>query len=207
MWAGTGTLVAAVLLAILFALIRIKSAGGKPLPVYGQVADFSLTNQDGQAVSLANLRGHVWVADIIFTRCAGSCPRMSSQMKQLQDALPADSQTKLVSLTTDPTYDTPRILKIYARRFGANPKRWMFLTGTPRQIAHVARDSLKLSAVPKAPSQRQSPNDLFIHSTIFVVIDKEARLRGIFQTTGQGVDARQVEPRILAAVRRLEREG
>ena len=77
------------------------------LPVLGHVADFTLTNQDGQVTTLADLTNHVWVADIIFTRCAGPCPIMTAQMKSLQDALPPASRAKLVTLTTDPDYDTP----------------------------------------------------------------------------------------------------
>lgn len=191
---------------MLFAALKVQTALGRPLPVYGLVADFTLTNQDGRAVSLSDLRGHAWVADIIFTRCAGPCPKMTMQMKQLQQALPSGSQAKLVTLTTDPEYDTPAVLKKYAQLFGADTNRWMFLTGTARQVANLAIDSLKLTAIEKKPEARESPQDLFVHSTIFVIIDKRAQLRGIFQTMGEGIDPGQVQPQILAAIRRLERE-
>ena len=104
-----------------------------PLPVIGQVADFTLTNQDGQITTLASLTNRVWVADIIFTRCASSCPIMTQQMKSLQDALPPDSEAKLVTLTCDPDYDSPAILKRYGEHYGADFQRWMFLTGTPKR--------------------------------------------------------------------------
>lgn len=204
---GLGLTAALLILAFLLATIRMGANLGKPLPVYGQVANFSLTNQDGAAVSLADLRGKVWVADIIFTRCPGPCLKMTRQMSQLQAALPARSGAKLVSLTTDAAYDTPPVLKAYARRFGADFSRWMFLTGTPKQIANLAIDSLKLTALAKGPEERQSPVDLFVHSTILVVIDKHAQLRGIFETTGDNVDPVQTRHDVLAAVRRLERES
>ena len=152
----------------------------------GPVAGFTLMNQDGQVTTLANLSNHVWVADIIFTRCAGSCPIMSKQMKSLQDALPPASQAKLVTLTTDPDFDTPPVLKKYGERFGADSNRWMFLTGTKLEIGRLAANSLKLSAVPVKPEDQQNPADLFIHSTIFVIVDKHARLRGTFETEGDG---------------------
>src|SRR5215831_7435545 len=101
----------------------------KPLPVYGPIADFTLTNQDGRVICLQDLRGHVWVADIIFTRCPGPCLKMTRHMQELQLALPTDTQTRLVTLTTDPDYDTPSILQTYGGRFGAQLPRWMFLTG------------------------------------------------------------------------------
>ncbi|HEV2392752.1 MAG TPA: SCO family protein [Verrucomicrobiae bacterium] len=205
LWAGVALTVA--LVGGLLFVNLVGRAGGKPLPDYGSIGDFGLTNQDGQAVSLATLRGHVWVADIIFTRCPGPCLKMSQQMAQLQESLPAASQARLVTLTTDPDFDTPPILKIYANRFGANPERWIFLTGTKKQIGNLAIDSLKLTALPKTAQERQSPDDLFVHSTIFVLVDKAARLRGIYETAGESVDSRQVITQLLEGVKRLEREG
>src|SRR6185369_3906786 len=125
LWVGVGLLL--VILAVAAALSRVEPRRGRAatLPVLGQVADFSLTNQIGKAVTLANLSGHVWVADIIFTSCPGPCPRMTKQMKALQDGLPSESHARLVTLTTDPTTDTPAVLKTYAARFGADAERWM----------------------------------------------------------------------------------
>ena len=131
---------------------------------------------------------------------------MTRQMKELQDALPPASQAKLVTLTTDPDFDTPPVLRAYADRFQADTNRWMFLTGTKQEIAKLAIDSLKLTAVAKKPEERESPQDLFVHSTIFVVADKQARLRGVFETTGEGIDPQAVKSEILAAVSQLERE-
>ena len=205
-WGGLALIGLTLLLAFLLARFISRSAPGQTLPVYGQIADFALTNQNGRAVSLADLHGKVWVADIIFTRCPGPCLKMTKQMKVLQDALPPDSQTKLVTLTTDADFDTPPVLKAYAERFAADPQRWMFLTGTRRDIAKLARDSLKLTAIEKKPEEREPPEDLFVHSTIFVIADKRGQLRGVFETTGEGIDPQSVKERILAAVGRLEHE-
>jgi protein SCO1 len=197
---------ATLLLAVLLMQLKSRVAKGQPLPVIGPIADFTLTNQNGRAVSLADLRGRVWIADIIFTRCPGPCLKMTRQMKELQDALPPGSRTQLVSLTTDADFDTPPVLKAYAERFQADTNRWMFLTGPKRAIANLAIDSLKLTAIEKKPEERESPQDLFVHSTIFVLADTQARLRGVFETTGEGIDPQQVKTQILAAVSQLERE-
>lgn len=184
-----------------------RNVGQMPPPVLGAVADFTLTNQDGHATSLAALTNHVWVADIIFTRCSGPCPRMTAQMRALQGLLPRDSRAKLVTLTTDPDFDSPAVLKRYGERFGADFNRWTFLTGTKAQIAGLAGDSLKLSHVPVKPEDRRNDSDLFIHTTIFVLVDKHAQLRGIFETGGDGVDwAGVVQPKLLRAIRQLENE-
>jgi protein SCO1/2 len=205
-WAGLLLIVLTLGLLSVLAVIKLRGAKQQPLPVYGQVADFSLTNQFGGITSVAKLRGHVWIGDIIFSRCPGPCLKMTKAMKSLQDALPQSSRAKLVTVTTDPEYDTPLVLKNYGERFGADTNRWLFLTGTKQQIARVARESLKLSAVEKAASERQSADDLFIHSTVFVVVDKSAQLRGIFETTGDDIDPERVKTQILTAVERLERE-
>ncbi len=194
-------------LSLAFLLAKAKSRLEQlALPALATVGDFSLTNQDGAAESLADLQGKVWVADIIFTRCAGPCPRMTHQMKELQDALPKEARTKLVTLTTDPDYDTPAILKVYSERAGADAARWTFLTGTKQQIAGLAVSSLKLSAVPVKQDDRASANDLWVHSTIFVIVDKHAQLRGVFETSGDGVDWPTEKQKILAAAKQLEHE-
>ena len=206
-WGGLALVIATILLAFLAAQLKLRTLGSQLLPVYGQVADFTLTNQNGRAVSLADLRGHPWVADIIFTRCPGPCIKMTRQMKELQEALPSASQARLVSLTSDPPYDTPPVLKAWADRFGADPNRWLFLTGAKAEIAKLAIDSLKLTAIEKKPEEREAPEDLFIHSTIFVIVDKQAQLRGVFETTGDDIDPQKVKAQILDALKQLEREG
>jgi len=190
----------------LLSLAEYGQARRKALPVLGRVADFTLTNEEGNVTTLADLTNRVWVADIIFTRCAGNCPIMSTQMKSLQDALPATSGAKLVTLTTDPDYDAPAILKRYGERYGADFRRWTFLTGTKSELAGLAAGSLKLGSTPVAPPDRQSAVDLFVHSTIFVVVDKQGQLRGVFQTEGQDVDWTRVKLQVLATVKRLEGE-
>ena len=206
-WGGLALIGVTAVAGLLVVAVKLRAARGQPLPVYCQVADFTLTNQNGSAVSLADLRGRVWVADIIFTRCPGPCLRMTRQMKELQDALPPTSPAKLVSLTTDADFDTPPVLMAYAERFKADPGHWTFLTGTKQDVAKLAIDSLKLTAIEKKPEERQSPQDLFVHSTIFVIVDKRGQLRGVFETTGEGIDWQQVKAQILAAVAQLERES
>ena len=203
-WVGFFLLVAVLGLAYLASVAQVRQQ--QTLPALGAVADFTLTNQDGRPTSLADLTNRVWVADIIFTRCSGPCPVITGFMKSLEDALPKTGGARLVTLTTDPDYDSPAMMKRYGERFGADFSRWMFLTGTKAQIAALGAGSLKLSAVPKAPADQQNPTDLFIHTTIFVVVDKHARLRAAFETLGEGVDWSNVQPHIVATVRRLERE-
>jgi protein SCO1/2 len=128
-------------------------------------------------------------------------------MRALQNLLPPEDPARFVTLTTDPEYDTPAVLKKYGERFNADFRRWTFLTGTKQEIAALASGSLKLSAVPVKPEEQKDAADLFIHTTIFVVVDQHAQLRASFETGGDGVDwTNDVAPRLLKTIRQLENE-
>jgi protein SCO1/2 len=176
-----GLLVVIVVIFGLFARQQMTTAKSN-LPVYSVVRDFSLTNQNGAVVTLGDLRGKVWVGDIIFTRCPGPCRRMTKEMARLPDLWPKEAPVRFVSLTTDPEYDTPIILKRYAEEYKADPERWNFLTGTKKDIVDVAVGSLKLATVDKAAEDRESINDLFIHATLFVIVDKRGQMRATVES-------------------------
>jgi protein SCO1/2 len=174
-WGGLTLTIAAVGVAFVWSRIGLAE---RPLPVLGQIPDFTLTNQNGGAVSLASLRGQVWVADIIFTRCPGPCAQMTRRLAALQSGLPKGGTVRLVSFTSDPEFDTPAILKKYAARFEADANRWWFLTGDKAGIRRLAVNDFKFVVVDKKPAEREIPEDLFIHSTWFVLVDQKGRLRG-----------------------------
>jgi len=185
-----------LVLLVAFVMPAFRS---RPLPVLGALPDFALTDQDAQAVTLASLRGDVWIADAIFTRCAGQCPIMSAHVREIQDALPAGWPVKLVSFTTDPGFDTPAILKKYGGRYGARDGRWIFLTGSKDALHHATVDGLKLGVVDKPPGERENAGDLFIHSQKLVVIDQNGRIRGYYDgETAAGVAQALAAAKILA---------
>jgi len=190
-----------LLMLALWVASRVFAPPAKPLPVYGAVTNFSLSDQDGRMVSQADLRGKICVVDLIFTRCLGPCPVVSATMAQLQAALPASPPVRLVSLTSDPAYDTPEVLKRYGEKFGARPGVWTFLTGPKEMTRHLAMEELKLSMTDKPPAERETPVDLVIHSTRLVLLDPRGRIRGYFdgETTG-------CIPAILADIRQLNSE-
>lgn len=102
--------------------------------------DFTLTDQDGQSLTLSGLRGKVIVMDFIFTHCPGPCPLLSLKFSQLQQQLSdrLGKEVILLSVTIDPRRDTPEVLTAYAQRYQANLTGWKFLTGTTRDILMVA---------------------------------------------------------------------
>ena len=174
----------------------------RPLAVYGELGDFKLTNQLGHAVSLADLKGRVWVADIIFTRCPGPCLQMTRRMAAIQNALRSETSVGFLSLTADPAFDSPEVLKKYAQRFDADSGRWQFLTGPKSEIYDLATKGFKL-AVQENKDDKQSEDDRFIHSTRFVLVDRQGQLRGI---SFDGTEP-QIIPELLRTVERLLKEG
>ena len=173
------------------ALLLAGCAARASLPSYAAVPDFTLTDQTGaEFVSADALRHQVWVADFFFTNCPGPCPRMSSQMHQVQTAL-AGAGIKLVSFTVDPARDTPEALKQYAGHFQAQPGVWFFLTGAQKTLQHLSRDVFLLGNV----------DGSLDHSTRFVLVDRTSRIRGYYLTS----EADAI-PRLIADAKGLLRE-
>jgi protein SCO1/2 len=164
-----------------------------PLPVYWQIPAFQLTAQSGQPFDSKTLEGNVWVADFIYTTCPGPCPRMSSQMRGVQTAVASMPGVKLVSFTVDPKDDTPAILSAYATRYRAEPGRWFFLTGDQATLQTVCRNGFKLGDV----------DGKMVHSTRFVLVDGQGRVRGFYNPTED--DAAM--PKLLHDIRTLWKAG
>ncbi|MEL0059354.1 MAG: SCO family protein [Limisphaerales bacterium] len=190
-------------------LINRSGSGGSgapstaPLPVLRTISSMDLVDQEGEPVNLQTFRGQPWFANIIFTRCPGPCARMTQKMRQLQEALPAEaSEVQLVSLTTDPDFDTPEVLSQYARKFQADTRSWKFLTGTKEEIVRVSTQEWLLVMLEKGEAERESPNDIFLHSTLTVLMDGLGRIRGTYEILEEG----QLEE-ALADLQRLLQEA
>ncbi len=142
------------------------------LAVYGEAPDFSLTERSGQTFAKGDLAGKPWIADFIFTSCAGQCPLMSLQMKGLQKEFPQGSGFQFVSITVDPQRDTPKVLSEYADRYGAEKGRWFFLTGPQPQIDRIMKGFFLSPA-----------DEPVMHSIRFILIDRKGRIRGYYDSS------------------------
>jgi len=158
------------------------------LPEYGVVPQFTLMAQTGQAFEGAKeLSGRVWVADFIYTTCPGPCPRMTSQMRRVQQAV--DPSVRLVSFTVDPAHDTPGALAAYAKVHHASPDNWYFLTGPVATLQLLDKDVFKLGDV----------DSTLQHSTRFVLVDRRMQIRGYYDSSEPDAVSR-----LLADVHALE---
>jgi len=147
---------------------------------YGAVPQFSLTERSGETISLAQLRGKIWIADFIYTSCTDTCPLQTGMMARLQQEYAAKADVQLVSLTVDPERDTPQTLSLYAARYKADAKRWFFLTGQRDRIIRLIQDGFHLS-VATVPGNAES-SGVIPHSPRFVLIDKNANIRGYYDS-------------------------
>ncbi len=143
------------------------------LAAHQQLPDFSLTDQRGRSLTLADLRDKIWVADFIFTSCVTICPPMTDEMSKLQDEFPIEG-VYFVSFSVDPERDTPEVLSRYADRYGADHNSWSFLTGEKEAIYQLAYEGFNLAA------GRQG-NEI-LHSTRFVLVDRAGQVRGYYDS-------------------------
>ena len=138
--------------------------------------DFAFPDQHGRTVTAASLRGKVWVADFIFTRCRTLCPMLTAKFVQLQRRL-AGVDVTFVSFSVDPEHDTPEVLAAYARQWASDEPRWTLLaTGAATLPALV-----KGFRVTAAPSEAGAV-DPIVHSSVFVLVDGEGQVRGVFDS-------------------------
>ena len=176
----------------LFIFLLASCATEPDLTVYGTAPEFSLTERSNRTVTRQELAGKVWIADFIFTNCGGVCPLMTAQMRKLQDQLPTDIH--FVSFSVDPANDTPEILADYAARNGADPNRWLFLTGDRDTMFKVSKEGFKL-AVDDTMGTEQEP---ITHSTRFVLVDRQGQIRGYY-----GMEDADAMSRLIADARKL----
>jgi protein SCO1/2 len=179
--------------AILFQLAYKKSP---PLQQYKTVPDFQLTERSGRIVSLADLKGRVWLANFFYASCQGPCPVINGRLGNLQAAALKNGDVRFVSFTTQPDTDTPEVLRRYAGRFHASDK-WLFLTGDKEQLFDLANKGFLLTAVEQTGS-RENP---VIHSIKLALVDKAGNIRAYYD----GSDETNT-PRILHDIDRLLRE-
>jgi protein SCO1/2 len=176
-WAALG--VALVALAALGLKIMFLSPK-PPADSLGKAPAFKFEDRGGAMVSNADLKGKFWVADFIFTRCAGSCPILGEQMKRLQKDWKGSEKIDWVTFTVDPDYDTAAVLKEYADDLGADPKRWFFLTGAKKDLLQTAEEGFKLTAIENPGAE---PGALFIHSTKLVLVGPDGTILGYYDGT------------------------
>jgi protein SCO1/2 len=146
-----------------------------------RIDDFTLIAQDGKPLRRSDLLGRVHVATFIYTRCAGVCPAMVTQLKRVQRAIEKRSDALMVSYTVTPNVDTPEMLNRFGSERGIDPERWKLVTGDAAKIYALARTSY--FADDTRLDDASSGAEEFLHTEKALLVDQEGRLRGVYNAT------------------------
>lgn len=146
--------------------------------IYHKIGDFQFVNQDSIVVTPTTFKDKVYVADFFFTSCPTICPVMKSQMMRVYEEFEENDEVAILSHTIDPEYDTVALLHDYADRLGVESPKWHFVTGEKEKIYDIGQTSYMVTAM----EDEEEPGG-FLHSGAFILVDKEKRIRGIYDGT------------------------
>jgi protein SCO1/2 len=162
--------------------------------IYHTIDNFKLVNQYGDSVTLETYKDKILLVSFFFASCETVCPKMNGYIgTHIYREFAKDTNIRFLSFTVDPANDSPAVLLKYAQSFNAN-NHWQFLTGSKTQIYDLAANSFKI------PGAEDVHNGLF-HSNKIVIVDKQKRVRGVFDTNGQNEKSATID-----AVRALKLE-
>ena len=156
-----------------FIVITFAACSYEPLPVLGEIPSFELLDNFGQSFTEEDISGKIWVADLIFTTCAGPCPVMSTEMKSIHKTYLENENIHMVTITVNPDYDSPEVLTEYGKRYDADFNKWHFLTGEYEKIQSLIANGFKMGDI----------EEIVFHSTRFALIDPNMNVRGYYMGT------------------------
>lgn len=160
---------------------------------YHTIADFSLTNQNGETITQKNYKDKIYIADFFFTTCPSICPIMTKNMADIQQEILEDDEVMLLSHSVTPEIDSVAQLKKYAIEEGVVDAKWNLVTGDKKQIYDLARKSY----LAVKTDGDGGPFDM-IHTENFILVDKDKRIRGFYDgTKEEDMDQLLVDLKVL----------
>jgi protein SCO1/2 len=155
---------------------------------YHTIADFSFTNQNGETITQKDYEGKIYVADFFFTTCVTICPKMTTNLSEIQTAFANNPKVKLLSHTVFPETDSVPLLKAYAKKHNVDDSQWNLVTGEKKEIYAMARKSYLAVKMGK-------PEELYdmVHTENFVLVDTKKRVRGFYDGTNKEDMKRLIE--------------
>lgn len=175
---------------------KLSKVGDKTDTIYHTIGSFTLTNQYKEIITDSVTKNKIYVADFFFVTCQSICPKMSHQLRRVQDTFLNEKNFLILSHTVNPDHDSAEVLKIYGEKYGAVKGKWHLLTGNKKSIYDLAKYDYLVNA-----DETEGEGDLFIHSELFLLIDKEKRIRGMYD----GTDSLQVN-QLIKDIRTLFKE-
>jgi len=145
---------------------------------YHSIKDFSFVNQHGETITLDSLKNKIIITEFFFTTCQSICPIMNTNLQKVYQRFAKQNDLLILSHTVDPEQDSVPVLKTYAELQGVKDRRWMFVTGSKKDLYQAARKSYLLNA-----EEGDGGEDDFIHTQNFALVDKNKHIRGYYDGT------------------------
>lgn len=169
---------------------------GKKIPdtIYHTIDNFKLISQTGDTISFPADTATISVVNFFFTRCR-NCLILNRQMERLADEYARNRMLRFYTITADPAFDTPPVLKQYAASFRVPENKWEFLTGDKELIYHLAKNDFLIDILAKG----ERPEDI-MHNPLFILVDPQKRIRGFYDPSSkEQVDKLSDEIKVLIA--------
>ncbi len=164
---------------------------------FHRIPDFQLVNQNGRSITAKDFTGKIYVADFIFTSCAGICPKMMNNMAIVQDAFKDDPAVLLISHSVTPAKDSVPVLREFADAKGLIDGKWHLVTGVQQDIYDLGRQAYFV----EEDLGLQKEADEFLHTENFVLIDANRHIRGIYN----GINRASID-QLIADIKTLKAE-
>jgi protein SCO1/2 len=164
---------------------------------FHHIRSFHLTAQTGKSFTEKNLEGKISVVNFFFTNCPGICPRMTINMKVLQDSFINNKNIQLISHSVTPDKDSIPVLQAFAKTHSVKANKWVLLTGSKYEIYDLGR---KFYFVEEDQGEKRDTS-IFLHTENFVLIDKQLHIRGIYN----GLSLPSIQ-NLIADIKELEKE-
>ncbi|GEN32139.1 protein SCO1/2 [Cerasibacillus quisquiliarum] len=173
------------LLLVFILLTLLVACGGKiEENISEQLPEFEYTTQNGETFGLNDLKGQWWLASFVYTNCKTVCPVMTKNMAKLQQELKENKlDIQIVSFSVDPEFDTPEVLKQYAKDYGVDFSNWTFLTGYQfKTIQDLSMNYFKTSLQKASPG---TGNDQIAHGTSFFLVNPKGKIVKKYDGVGE----------------------
>lgn len=164
--------------------------------LYHTIEPFAFVNQYNDTITEKTVDGKIYVADFFFATCQSICPRMSTQLVNVQNAFKTDPNVLILSHTVNPSHDTVQVLNAYAQTYGAIKNKWHLLTGPKKVIYDMAKYSYLVNAL-----EDDGTPEGFLHSELFILVDAGKRIRGMYDGTDSVAVAK-----LIADIKLLKQE-
>ncbi len=147
--------------------------------LYHEIRDFKLLNQNGDSTSFPADSSQITVVNFFFSRCPAFCSSMNKEMARVAKINNGNRLLRFLSISVDPEYDKPGVLKAYSKKYVVENKKWEFLTGDKQFIYSLAKNDFRVDAIQDTTKEKN-----FIHSPMIILVDSRKRIRGYYDSTG-----------------------